>query len=87
MLDKRSADRGLMSVPFLRLQVRVNIIREKDPFDELVCLHRATRWYQQIDVQLLIVLDATAKAPIHANHMHELIVSNLRHGTSNGGAE
>ena len=38
MLDKRSADRGLMSVPFLRLQVRVNIIREKDPFDKLVCL-------------------------------------------------
>lgn len=68
-----------MSAPFLRLQIRIHVVCEEHPLNELIRRYWPLGWYKLINVQPLAVLYAAAKAPLDAHYMHELIVSIRRH--------
>lgn len=73
VLDECNADRGFMSLPSLRLVVKIHIISKEHPFNKLIGRNCTTRRDYQGDVHRPIVLNAAAKTPIHANYVHECV--------------
>lgn len=72
-----SAQSKLMPLPLF--VIRIEVVGEDEPFDELIGSDWALRRDKVINVQMLGVLHASAKPPLHACHVHQCVIACLRH--------
>ena len=73
MSYESSAERLLGPLPAFKFMVWIEIIREEKPLNELIGSDRPRRWYQKVNVERLVALDATAETPLHARLAHQCV--------------